>query len=57
MKLWGSLGRYVKNASVHWIIEFIDDGASTRSGAEHAAVSYQQVSKDFGLTVSILKTN
>ena len=55
------LQRYIKNASVHWVTEclFADDGAllaSTRSGAEHAVVSYQQVSKDFGLTVSIPKT-
>ena len=53
--------RYIKNASVQWITEclFADDGAllaSTRSGAECAVVNYQQVSKDFGLTVSIPKT-
>ena len=38
---------------------FADDGAllaSTRSVTEHVAVSYQQVSKDFGLTDSIPKT-
>ena len=42
--------------SVRWITDrlFADDGAllaSTRSCAEHALISYQQVSKDFGLTV------
>ena len=38
---------------------FADDGALlglTRSGAERAALVYQQTSSDFGLTVSIPKT-
>ena len=39
--------------------QFADDAAllsSTRSGAERAAVEYQQTSSYFGLTVSIPKT-
>ena len=53
--------RYTRNSMLRWLTEclFADDGAllaSTRSGAETAVCTYQQVSKDFGLTVSIAKT-
>ena len=52
--------RYTRNAMLRQLTEclFADDGAllaSTRSGAETAVCTYQQVSKDFGLTVSIPK--
>ena len=52
--------RYTRNAMLRWLIEclFADDGAllaSTGSGAETAVCTYQQVSKEFGLTVSIPK--
>ena len=50
--------RYTRNAVIRWMTEclFADDGAllaSTTSGAETAVCAYQQVSKKFGLTVSI----
>ena len=53
--------RYTRNANERKITEclFADDGAllaSTRSGAERAALVHQQTSSDFGLTVSIPKT-
>ena len=53
--------RYTKNASEKRVTEcqFADDGAilaSTRPGAEKAALVYQQTTRDFGLTVSIPKT-
>ena len=53
--------RYTKNASEQRVTEcqFADDGAilaSTRPGAEKAALVYQQTTRDFGLTVSIPKT-
>ena len=53
--------RYTRNAMMSWLTEclFADDGAllsSTRSGAEAAVCAYQQVSKSFGLTVSLPKT-
>ena len=52
--------RYTRNAMLRWLTEclFADDGAllaSARSGAETAVCAYQQVSKDFRLTVSIPK--
>ena len=53
--------RYTKNASEQKISEclFADDGAllaSSRSGAEAAAIAYQETSRKFGLTVNINKT-
>ena len=53
--------KYTRNSCEKKITEwqFADDAAiyaSTRSGAERAAVEYQQASNDFGLTVSIPKT-
>ena len=50
--------RYTRNASEKKVTEcqFADDGAilaSTRPGAEKAALVYQQTIRDFGLTVSI----
>ena len=53
--------RYTKNASEQKISEclFADDGgllASSRSGAEIAAIAYQETSGKFGLTVNINKT-
>ena len=54
--------RHTRNAMLRWLTEclFADDGtllASTRSGAETAVCTHQQVSKEFGLTVSIPKTS
>jgi hypothetical protein len=51
----------VRNASERRITEcqFADDGAllaSTRPGAEKAALEYQQTSRNFGLKVNISKT-
>ena len=53
--------RYTKNNCERKITEcqFADDAAllsSSRSGAEKAAMQYQQINRDFGLTVSIPKT-
>ena len=53
--------RYVRNADESRLIEclFADDDAllaTTRSGAERAVQTYQQVSRSFGLSVSIPKT-
>jgi hypothetical protein len=53
--------RYIRNTSERKVTEclFADYGAllaSTRSGAERAALEYQKTSSDFGLTVSIPKT-
>ncbi|XP_062521682.1 uncharacterized protein LOC134196544 [Corticium candelabrum] len=53
--------RYTKNACERKIAEcqIADDPAilsSSRSGAEKAAMEYQQTNSDFGLTVSIPKT-
>ena len=53
--------RYTKNASEQKISEclFADDGAllaCSRSGAETAAIAYQETSGKFGLTVNINKT-
>lgn len=53
--------RYIRNASERKVTEclFADHEAllaSTRSGAERAALEYQKTSSDFGLTVSIPKT-
>ena len=53
--------RYVRNANERKITEcqFADDGAllaSTRPGAEKAALEYQQTSRNFGLKVNISKT-
>jgi len=53
--------RYTNNACERRITEcqFADDSAllvSTRSGTEHTPVGYHQTSRDFGLTVSLLKT-
>ena len=53
--------RYIGNALKRRITEclFADDGAllaATRSGAENAVCMYQQVGKNFGLTVSLPNT-
>ena len=53
--------RHTKNACERKITEcqFADDAAllsSSRSGAEKAAMKYQQTNRDFGLTVSIPNT-
>ena len=50
--------RYTRNAMLRWLTECLFAAllASTRSGAETAVCTYQQVSKDFGLTVSIPNT-
>ena len=53
--------RYVRNADESRLTEclFADDGAllaTTRSGAERAVQMYQQVSRSFGMSVSIPKT-
>ena len=53
--------RCTKNACARKITEcqFADDAAllsSSRSGAEKAAMEYQQTNRDFGLTVIISKT-
>jgi len=41
-----------------WLTEclFADDGALLGSGDETAVCAYQQVNKNFGLTVSLSKT-
>ena len=56
-----SFGRYTMNACERKKTEcqFADDAAllsSSRSGAEKAAMEYEQTNRDFALTVSISKT-